>query len=109
MSMERSRPAPGDDNVAQLKRDIDSGRTGDKVATPDPGLSALGTDAEASGHPATPEQVATDRRQERAIAAGIGPDEAHPTKAKRIWPIVFMVGTIVVIALVIAAKVLSTR
>src|SRR4051794_7243236 len=45
-------PTPSDDprpNVAMLKGDIESGRTGDKNPVFDPGLSPLGTDHEASG------------------------------------------------------------
>ena len=33
----------------QLRADIDAGRTGDKVAFPDPATAPLGTDAEAGG------------------------------------------------------------
>ncbi len=33
----------------QLRADIDAGRTGDKVAFPDPAAAPLGTDAEAGG------------------------------------------------------------
>ncbi len=43
---------------AQRLRDlIDRGRTGDKVAHPDPAAAPLGTDDEAAGTPPTPEQV----------------------------------------------------
>ena len=49
---------------AQLKNDIDSGRTASKVAAPDPGASPLGTDAEAGGHPASPEEIEHARRME---------------------------------------------
>lgn len=34
-----------------LRHEIDSGRTGDKVAYPDPAAAPLGTDDEAAGHP----------------------------------------------------------
>ena len=49
---------------AQLKGDIDSGRTGDKNEVFDPGLSPLGTDDEAGGHPPSHFQVALARRYE---------------------------------------------
>jgi hypothetical protein len=39
------------DNLEQLRADIDSGRTGDKVAAPDPAMAPLGTDDEAAGTP----------------------------------------------------------
>jgi len=50
--------------TAQLKGDINSGRTGDKNEVFDPGLSPLGTDEEAGGTPLRPEQVDLARRQE---------------------------------------------
>ena len=37
--------------AAQLRRDIDSGTTGDKVGWPDPAAAPLGTDDEAAGTP----------------------------------------------------------
>jgi len=36
-------------NGEQLRADIDSGRTGDKVDHPDPAAAPLGTDSEAGG------------------------------------------------------------
>ena len=60
-------PPPVDDpnpNMAMLKGDIDSGRTGDKVAVLDPGMAMLGTCEEASGTPLTPEQIKFAREQE---------------------------------------------
>ena len=50
--------------TAQLKADIDSGRTGDKIAFFDPGLSPLGTDDEAAGTPAEPSRIRLARRLE---------------------------------------------
>jgi hypothetical protein len=65
----RPRP-PRDDGpratVAQLRRDIDSGATGDKVPVLDPASAPLGTDDEAAGAPPPPELVADVRRAERA-------------------------------------------
>jgi hypothetical protein len=49
---------------AQLRNDIDSGRTGDKVAAPDPAAAPLGTDEEAAGTPTPPELMAMNRRAE---------------------------------------------
>lgn len=76
-------PGPNDRrgaNAAELKADINAGRTGDKVDVFDPGLSMLGTDDEAGGYPMTPEDIALAREQERrepksfapAAAAGAG-------------------------------------
>lgn len=44
----------------QIRAEIDSGQTGEKVGFPDPAAAPLGTDAEAGGHPAT----AADRKLE---------------------------------------------
>lgn len=62
-----AQPAPISDprpNMAMLKGDIDSGRTGDKVEVFDPGMAMLGTCEEASGTPLTPEQIRFAREQE---------------------------------------------
>ena len=48
--------------AARLRADIDSGRTGDKVAFPDPSAAPLGTDEEAGGV-TTPEQALEKARQ----------------------------------------------
>jgi hypothetical protein len=65
----RPRP-PRDDGpkatLAQLRQDIDSGATGDKVPVLDPAMAPLGTDAEAAGAPPSPEMVAAVRNAERA-------------------------------------------
>ena len=49
----------------QLRDDIDSGRTGEKVAMSDPAAAPMGTDAEAGGAPPT--------SSERALAAKSAP------------------------------------
>jgi hypothetical protein len=46
----------------RLRADIDSGRTGDKVAFPDPSAAPLGTDEEAGGM-ATPEETLEKARR----------------------------------------------
>ncbi len=51
--------------LLQLKQDIDSGATGDKVPVLDPSSTPLGTDAEAAGFPPSPEVVAALRKAER--------------------------------------------
>ena len=60
-------------NVAMLKGDIDSERTGDKNPVFDPGLSPLGTDDEAGGTPPTPEQVKLARTEETKRRWKLGP------------------------------------
>jgi hypothetical protein len=49
----------------QLRADIDSGRTHDKVAHPDPAVAPLGTDEEAAGTRIDPIVVSVDRQRER--------------------------------------------
>ncbi|KQP29962.1 hypothetical protein ASF49_14925 [Methylobacterium sp. Leaf104] len=52
--------------TAMLKADIDSGRTGDKIAQYDPGLSQLGTDDEAAGNAPSHDRIALARKTEAA-------------------------------------------
>ncbi|KQP82665.1 MULTISPECIES: hypothetical protein [unclassified Methylobacterium] len=70
-------PTPGDLSVetppdserpttAMLKADIDSGRTGDKIAHYDTGLSQLGTDDEAAGNAPSHARIALARKTEAA-------------------------------------------
>ena len=46
----------------QIRDDIDSGATGEKVGFPDPAAAPLGTDAEAGGHPPTVAERAMEAR-----------------------------------------------
>lgn len=79
------KPKPGGATSAQIKDDIDSGRTGDKVRAFDPAAAPLGTDEEAAGTPTPPqawqamrpEEPAQDRERKAAslwwwVAAGVG-------------------------------------
>ena len=64
----------------QLKHDIDSGRTGDKVRHFDPAAAPLGTDEEAGGASLSPETISLERERERRIGAqaqGAGFSETH--------------------------------
>ena len=54
------------DTVEQLRADIDSGRTGDKVLAPDHAMAPLGTDDEAAGTPPSPAAIALTRRLENS-------------------------------------------
>lgn len=51
----------------QIRNDIDTGATGEKVAMPDPAAAPLGTDAEAAGTPPTAQQrtLARDEAPQR--------------------------------------------
>lgn len=62
--------------TAQLKADINSGETGDKVGAFDPGLATLGTDDEAAGTPPSREAIAIARREEV---------HSRPAAAKKPW------------------------
>ncbi|MGU3539209.1 hypothetical protein [Methylobacterium sp. A54F] len=84
--------------TAQLKADIDSGRSGDKVKHYDPGLSQLGTDDEVAGNPASPERIAIARRQE---AASPGVRAAADPHGRRSWVMPAFVGFAVVAAAVV--------
>jgi hypothetical protein len=69
-------PALPDDprpNMAMLKADIDSGRTGDKNPVFDPGMAMLGTCEEAAGTPLTPEQIKLARVEENKQRWRLGP------------------------------------
>jgi hypothetical protein len=61
-------PARRGATVEQLRGDIDSGRTGDKVGGFDPAAAPLGADDEAAGVQHDPEVIARMRAQELAQA-----------------------------------------
>lgn len=93
--------------TAQLKHDIDSGRTGDKAPGFDPAASPLGTDDEAGGTPPSPEVIEHARQMERKADASVRPNSAEPAlqpnaRMHRSVPILPIVIGIVV-ALVVAA------
>ena len=64
-------------NPAELRGEIDSGRTGDKVPATDPAAAPLGTDAEAAGAPPTGGEVKQAGRAEAA-----GPKTPHPNASE---------------------------
>jgi hypothetical protein len=69
--------------AAQLKGDIESGRTGDKNPVRDPGLAPLGTDDEAAGRPPSPVRTALARHDEnigRWLSGGSPRESAAHTK-----------------------------
>lgn len=65
--------------AAQLRGDINSGKTGDKTPGFDPAAAPMETDAEAGGSPPTPEEVAQARAHERRGIKGQR-NEAAPEK-----------------------------
>ncbi len=94
----------------QLKADIDSGRTGDKVVEGfDLGLSTLGTDDEAAGSPNTPEQVALARALEKRDAPK-PPVEQSANVSRPGRPVLWIViGVFAVLLAVLAVVVLNGR
>jgi hypothetical protein len=96
-------PLSDDPTSAQLKGDIDSGRTGDKNPVFDLALAPLGTDDEAAGHPPSAHRIGMARRYEniqRWIHGGRKSGAAH-TKRDGL-PVVFLL-FIAAIALIIPA------
>ena len=94
-------PDPGKSNTDQLRNDINTGRTGDKVRSPDPAAAPLGTDDEAAGSPPAPELVAAVRHHERARADRMGPERS--SVQARTW--LALAATVAVIALLLWAAV----
>lgn len=64
--------------TAQLRDDIDSGRTGDKVDWSDPAASPLGTDEEAAGSAPSAGQIRETRARELARPAASAPQRWKP-------------------------------
>lgn len=62
--------------IDQLRADIDAGRTGEKVAHPDPAAAPLGTDDEAAGNSPTIKE-----RSLEAAAREIAPYRQAPNGA----------------------------
>jgi hypothetical protein len=92
-------------NVDQLRNDIDSGRTGDKVPYPDPAAAPLGTDDEAAGTPPGTERL---RRLERGAPGSPGDEATHVGERRRGrdrrsvgWLVSIGIGTVVLALLVL--------
>jgi hypothetical protein len=98
-------PRNGGSTTAQLKTDIDSGKTGDKVSVGDPGLSPLGTDDEAGGHPNSPELIDQMRQLETKTQTGPRPG-AHDQR-QRPLPLNIMLWSAIAIALAVLWFVLT--
>lgn len=85
---------------AQLKGDINSGRTGDKNEVFDPGLSPLGTDDEAAGVSPSAEQVDLARHQEGVARWQNGSDRdsyAHRKSSKALYAYVGFIALVLVL------------
>jgi hypothetical protein len=83
-------PVTSQSNYAQVKRDYESGSTGDKIPVFDPGASPLGTDSEAgAGTPLDPRIIGQMRRADRETAPQRG-DAGLPEGPKRRSMAIFM-------------------
>ena len=89
-----ARPTREGATTAQLRDDIDRGRTGDKVNFSDPAAAPLGTDEEAAGTPPGPDAIRTAMRNEvrnrgrhdadgRDANAAMGVRRTKPKRAAR--------------------------
>jgi hypothetical protein len=88
-------------NVDQLRHDIDSGVTGDKVKAFDPAAAPLGTDEEAAGTPPPPEAITAARRIER------GRNGVSATPARRFplwWVAIALVPLATLVIILISAQ-----
>lgn len=91
-------------NVEQLRADIDAGRTGDKVAYPDPAAAPLGADDEAanSSHQDTSATRQAAHAPERQQAeARSGTPDGNPGARSRTWIYVAVAVAAVVIILLL--------
>jgi hypothetical protein len=84
--------------VEQLRGDIDSGRTGDKVRVSDPAAAPLGADDEAAGTPPAPGVVARERAQP---APRPGPEPAQGRGGSWLLPAVIIAVVVIVAGLLL--------
>jgi hypothetical protein len=71
-------------NVEQFRKEIDTGRTGDKVDWPDPAAAPLGADEEAAGTPVSPAAVGQARAAERRDV----PNQEQPRRIGAAWVLI---------------------
>jgi len=61
--------SPSGPNTDELRHDIDSGQTGEKIRGSDPAAAPLGADEEAAGAPPSPGDVGLARARETSMSA----------------------------------------
>lgn len=98
---------------AELKHEIDSGRTGERSAGFDPAAAPIGTDAEAGGERTSPAALAEDRSYEpaatrhggrrNAVTPELAPDARLPRQPAITLAVAAGVGAGLLIALALAA------
>lgn len=91
-------------NSAQLKGDIDSGRTGDKAVHMDVGAAMLGTCEEAGGAPPTPQEVKLARKNE---AASERVRDAADPHGQRSWTMPLYIGIVAAICAVLVVGLMA--
>jgi hypothetical protein len=101
-------PPPESDapTAAQLKGDIDSGRTADKAPHMDVGAAPLGTCEEAGGTPPTAQEVRVARQNERAPSERAAKGYVHQRQP---WVLPVYVGFIVLAAVGLGLALWLTR
>lgn len=90
----------GGSTTSQLRHDIDTGLTGDKVAETDPAAAPLGTDDEAAGRPPSPAAVRLARAQEN-VAGKPGVVRTPESGASGPAPVIWFWVAVAVFAVVI--------
>ena len=100
--------APDSENPtsAQLKADIDSGRTGDKASHGDVGATPLGTCDEAGDTPPTPQRIKLARETEAASEQVRAAADVH---GERSWVMPVFYSAIAAISVVIGGALLLLR
>ena len=83
----------------QLRDDIDKGRTGEKIAMPDPATVPLGTDAEAGGSPPTPQE----RKLEEAVKPRAPKGESAPLPGGMVYLLLVLFLAVALMAIVLLA------
>jgi hypothetical protein len=98
-------PVTPESNYAQVKRDYESGSTGDKIPVIDPGAAPLGTDSEAGGAPALDPRVIGEMRSADRAAAPERGEAGLPEGPRRRSLAIFV--TVILVIILIGACVLA--
>jgi hypothetical protein len=79
---------PRGGTVSQLRDEIDSGRTGDKVRWPDLAAAPLGTDEEAAG---TPLSFGAVTQAQAVETPGLSQADAEPSWSGAVWIMILFI------------------
>lgn len=105
----RSGRSNGVSNAEQLRSAIDSGETGDKVDVLDPAAAPLGSDAEAGGYVASPEEIALDAETEAANHESARNPSRELAKERRASPVLLVGALLAVLAIALVLFFLGAR